>query len=511
VQIELFNRVAWHGSALFYDLSNTAGQAVKVTADGWEVVNDPPVVFRRYEHQEPQVIPAPRGNIRLLVPYLNLRDETMVPLELSYLVSCYIPAIPHPVHVSYGPQGSAKSTQDRLKRRLIDPSANDVQTLAADDKQTVQVLARNWFSSFDNVSRLSAETSDLLCRASTGASYSKRALYTNDDDVIQYLQCCVSLNGINVAVNKADLMDRSLLIEYARIPQDQRREAKEVLAAFEKVRPAILGGIFDVLSRAIRIKPEIRPGKIPRMADFAIWAAAISEAMGYGATTFLNLYEENISQQNHEIICSNPVGLALMRFMENRLVWSGSISLLLTELETVRKELGISDRDKMWPRAPHILTRRIRELETTFNALGVQIYGDRTGRERRITIEKYDATEKVASPVASSGEPHKHEAIDASDASDGTFFSVREEEKEGYGGPERGADGTPIHREVASVASLASSSPKPSPETCDGCPYLNLMATWSPEDALCQRATRFLRDLEKCPLKGSNSGTIEAQ
>ena len=127
------------------------------------------------------------------------------------------------------------------------------------------------------------------------------------------------------------------------------------------------------------------------MADFALWGMAVSEAMGYGANSFLELYDRNIKQQNEEIINSNPVGIALMDFMDDRLMWSGSVSGLLSELNDRREALKIDKRMKSWPKAPHALGRKIRELETTLNAVGIRTYADRTSKVRRITIEKSDA------------------------------------------------------------------------------------------------------------------------
>jgi hypothetical protein len=37
-------------------------------------------------------------------------------------------------------------------------------------------------------------------------------------------------------------------------------------------------------------------------------------------------------------------------------------------------------------------------------------------------------------------------------------------------------------------------------DACDGCPYLFLPATWKPDDAMCQRASDFLKKMERCPL-----------
>ena len=393
-QIYLHNRVAWDGDALYYDLADRCGRAVKVTQEGWSVVEDTPVLFRRYEHQEAQVEPDPHGDISLLIPFLNLKNEEQIPLELAYLITCFIPGIPHPIHISHGPQGAAKSTVDRIKRRLVDPSVNDIQTLTSRVDQTVQTLAQNWLCAFDNVSHMNEEISDLLSRAATGASYSKRALYTDDETVIHKLGCCVSLNGINVVVNKPDLMDRCILIEYARISKTRRKEEKEILTNFEALRPKILGGICDVLAYAIRIKPTIRTSSMERMADFTLWGMAVCQAMGYGAETFLRLYRTNIARQHEEIVNSDSVGLALLELMADNNRWSGTPSELLSELNSRCDSLSMDKRTGGWPKAPHALTRRIKQLETTLAALGYRVlYGDdhRTSKARQITIVKDDS------------------------------------------------------------------------------------------------------------------------
>lgn len=43
--------------------------------------------------------------------------------------------------------------------------------------------------------------------------------------------------------------------------------------------------------------------------------------------------------------------------------------------------------------------------------------------------------------------------------------------------------------------------------SCDGCPYLHLPATWKPEDAMCQKASKFLREMESCP-QGRPRGAV---
>jgi len=54
---ELYNRVCWYKDALYYDLTNEKWQVVKITKDGWSIIDNPPILFRRHTHQKQQVLP----------------------------------------------------------------------------------------------------------------------------------------------------------------------------------------------------------------------------------------------------------------------------------------------------------------------------------------------------------------------------------------------------------------------------------------------------------------------
>jgi hypothetical protein len=54
---KLSNRVAWHEDAIWIDLSDDRWRAVRVSADGWEIVDNPPICFR-----DPSPIPKQRSS-----------------------------------------------------------------------------------------------------------------------------------------------------------------------------------------------------------------------------------------------------------------------------------------------------------------------------------------------------------------------------------------------------------------------------------------------------------------
>ncbi len=370
---ELQNRVAWRDGALWCDLSNEKWEAVKITATGWSIEKNPPILFRRYAHQKAQVTPVANGDIFALLPFVNLANSEAGNLLLIYIVTCFIPDIPHPIPILYGPQGASKTTLARALCRLIDPSEVEVLSTPNTPTDLIQQLSHHWFAFYDNVSGLPLWASDALCRSVTGEGFSKRELYSDDEDVIYSFRRCIGLNGINIAAKKPDLLDRSILLKLERISKEKREGEQGLWERFEAVRPAIMGGIFDALSKAIATRPSITLKQVPRMADFTLWGCATAMALGTTAEDFIAVYFKNIGEQHEEAIQENSVGTAMIVLMADRTDWEGSSSSLLRELETIAEEQKIGMRSSDWPKAANSLSRKLNEIKTNLAEVGIHI------------------------------------------------------------------------------------------------------------------------------------------
>ena len=331
-QHELHNRVAATSGEIWIDMSDENSRAIRVTSAGWEIVPDPPILFVRYRHQAPQCEPNRGGDVHQLFKFISVRDWGDQVLLLTWLVSCLIPDIPHPI-----PQGSGKSFATRILRKLVDPSQLDSLSFPRDKSELVQLLSHHWIPFFDNVDNLQPWQSDMLCRACTGDGISKRVLYSDDDDFIYKYKRCIGLNGINIVATRPDLLDRSMLIGLERILPNERREESEILAEFEEARPCIVGGLLDALVTAIQLHPGIELKSLPRMADFARWGCAIAEALGWCGDEFLQAYDTNISEQNNEVLFGHPVAAVVMSVMADRDHWEGRPADLLEDLRRRRK------------------------------------------------------------------------------------------------------------------------------------------------------------------------------
>lgn len=422
-EYHLWNRVAPAADGIWIDKADEKWRAIKVTAEGWEIVDQPPILFKRYNHQLPLTEPKHGGDSCRFLDFINLNEEddatrlTLLCAVISYL----IPTIPHPILVAYGIQGSGKTWLFRLIRKIVDPSVIEVLTLPRNERERVQQLDHHWCAFYDNVTALPSWMSDTLCRAASGSDFSKRELYTDDNDITYSFKRCIGINGINIAAQRGDLLDRSLLIGLQDIPKTRRRTEKELLAEFESYRAEILGGFLDALVQAIREYPSVNPKGLFRMADFTRWGCAITIGLGRPKEDFIHAYEQKVRKQIEEAAYSSPVAMVLMDWVRltveidgSNSNWEGTPSKLFTALaKHAKDELGISTRQKAWPKAPHVLVRQLNELAPSLRALGLEVVtGIRTGKARRIILRSVNSVTSVT-------KDHKND-----DGSDATYTSL---------------------------------------------------------------------------------------
>jgi hypothetical protein len=201
-------------------------------------------------------------------------------------------------------------------------------------------------------------------------------LYTDDDDVIYNFKRCIGFNGINLGATKADLLDRGLIIQLERISKEKRRKLSDIWNDFEKIKPQLLGYIFDILVKVLQVKKNggIKLNGQPRMADFAEIAEIISRSMRNRNNKFLEAYYKNIGLQTEQALEASPVASCIIKFMDSRIEWKGTATELLNELQEVAEALKIStNNNRLWANAPNSLSRRLNEVKTNLREIGIII------------------------------------------------------------------------------------------------------------------------------------------
>jgi Bifunctional DNA primase/polymerase, N-terminal len=380
--IPLSIRVAWHDSSIYYDLSNDKWQCIKISSQDWELSNTTYPLFVRF-NQTSQAEPDRRYDSDILDRFLRLtnlkQDQDRILLKV-YIISLFIPDIPHAMLILHGEKGSAKSTLQTLIKLLVDPGKPTLLTVHNDRTEFVQQLAHNHIAYYDNVKQTPGWLSDEACKAVTGIGQTKRKLYSDDEDIVYEYKRCLGFNGVNNSLTEPDALDRSLMIELDRISKENRKVESDIMADFMQLRPQLLGYIFDILVKALQIKSTIKLNDLPRMADFAIWGEAIARAMGYKDLEFINAYYENIGKQNIEAIENHPLGQTVAKFFEediqakSKMSWEGQPAKLLEELEIVAQRHKVNTNHKSWPKEVRWLTRRLNQIRSNLlEGLGIEV------------------------------------------------------------------------------------------------------------------------------------------
>lgn len=235
---------------------------------------------------------------------------------------------------------------------------------------------------------LEKEMSDFFCRLVYGNAFSKRELYSDTEEIVMQMRRAIGLNGINLASEEADLLDRSLEISLTRISKEERRSESELWNNFRQDQPKITGAILKILQKTILVKESVEVKELPRMADFALWGEAVSRAIGEVPGIFLNDYWTKIEGLNQAAIEANPVGMAILELMREKDPWEGSASDLLDELTKIAERLKINTKYR-WPSAPNVLTRKLNEIQTNLQGEGYDLRVNKGSKGiRKILIKK---------------------------------------------------------------------------------------------------------------------------
>jgi hypothetical protein len=294
----VFTRLAEMDAAIYLDLANERWEAVEITASGWRVIAAPPVKFRRTRGMLPLPCPVLGGSLEELRRLLNIADDGDWMLVKAWLVKVLRPRGPHPVLTLHGEQRSAKSTTSRMLRAIIDPNTAALRAEPRDGRDLIIAATNGWIIGLDNLSHLSPWLSDSICRLATGGGFATRELYSDAEEVLFDAQRPVILNGIEELATRGDLLDRCIILYLPAIPEDKRKSEAELWRDFDANRPAILGALLDAVSKALLDLDAVQIERLPRMADFALWAVAAASNLGYTSKQFLTAYTNNRNGAN---------------------------------------------------------------------------------------------------------------------------------------------------------------------------------------------------------------------
>lgn len=384
--------------AIWIDIGRDDERTVRVTAEGWTVEKTPGCYFRRTRGVGELPIPETGGSLDLLWPMVTVSEKDR-PLVRAWIVQSMIPGMtPCPALFLHGEQGSAKSTSGQM----IGSSALDKPTRTrpprADTMKDFMVTsAGRWQVMIDNITSVSVDVSDALCRVVTGDTYSARKLHTDGDVFELSIRRPMIWTGISYAFLRGDLGERAIAVELIPMDEEDRRPEYEVWGEYKKMHGKIMGGTLDDLVYVLSTEIP-KPGRLPRMADFALTALKLDAKYG---TRSLPRWAATSAQISADSVESDPVWVAMARKIKEE--WTGTSQELLDTLDPGDIERNRSTGS--WPKNAKQLTWRLGDAMKTLKDSGwgveqLDAAGTNRARQWKLTPPLSDPAKKSKSGSA---------------------------------------------------------------------------------------------------------------
>jgi hypothetical protein len=111
----------------------------------------------------------------------------------------------------------------------------------------------------------------------------------------------------------------------------------------------------------------------------------------------------NRAEAVQETLESDPVGLAILGFMETEELWEGTCKQLLQKLEQDAPEGSKQSRE--WPKSPRALSSRLRRLVTFLREMGIFItfHARGTNGQRIVTLTRRTVDSTVTTVISPPG------------------------------------------------------------------------------------------------------------
>jgi hypothetical protein len=294
-----------------------------------------------------------------------------------------------------GDAGAGKSILCEFVKAIIDP--HDVMRLAMpNNAQNLMVNCSNQYVlSFDNLSRVNIEMSNILCTVSTGSGYQTRRLYTDDEVMMFAVARPMIANGIGDFFRRTDLLDRTVPIQLERKADRKFMRERVLRKQFEALLPELLHDLYAAVSVAIRDVDDIEPLTDSRMADAAHWVTCAESALPWPQGTFVKMMLELQAAAKATVVDNNLVTqrlLVVLRSRKKEQPWKGTINELLNAL---RKDWH--DEDRFFPKTPSMLSNILKDDRDALRLRGIHVeIGKRTNRGQTISAWLDDAVGKTA-------------------------------------------------------------------------------------------------------------------
>lgn len=390
---KLHQRIAMTGKEIYYDLCRPDGKIVKITRDNIIRMNLSEVFFLKNDIQAQQVMPNLNVKAEKLKEYIrdsfHLCESGQEILLAAFLVSCFwADSIHRPIVQIYGEKGASKSVCTERIQALIDPNTVGLYSISPKVEEVALTLQSNYLTCFDNVSAISWQVSDLLCRACTGGVQAKRKLFHDEKQVFLELHAAICFNGTSQNIVRSDLADRTIFLPLKRIRTEDMLSPVEMKKNWEERLPKFFGALVKTVQRVLKDNSPIETTSPFRLIDFYQIAVKTGRQLGYEEDEVQEAFLNNRRIANESVMAAASIMTVLEEYMkqaEN----GGEIEKTSTEFYRDLKlyameSCGMDSRS--FPKNASYLTRLMEENRSNLEAAGIYFERVRGKNARKIRI-----------------------------------------------------------------------------------------------------------------------------
>jgi putative DNA primase/helicase len=392
-------RIAEYGNAWWLDLGDASGAVVRIDNSKWwiETKRCPAPLIRA---PGMLALPIPQRNWRdtsVLADFaarLCLDDENDLMTVLCFLLAALRPHGPYPILIVQGEDGSAKSTVCRLLRDLIDPHEAALEALPESERDLAVIAATCHVLAFDNVSGLTPEQADRMCRLSTGYMFRTRTNYA-DRDVSSFPWCGPQIvNGIPPLIARSDFASRVWKVRVRR-PQNGYRPERTLRDGLGLLRKRMLACVLDglVAGRKGLGAGASAPDALPRMAGAAEFCMAAAPVFGWTEDDVAAMFRRKYAEAMRDVAANDLVAATIVDWLSaygdqqagGKPIWPmapvGKLYKVLTE--QMPRPASFSPQ---WPRGTSAFAAALARIRGALAAAGVSLIWSEDLRRVALTV-----------------------------------------------------------------------------------------------------------------------------
>jgi hypothetical protein len=407
-QRDVYLRTAPLDGKIYLDMCDERWRAIEIDADGFRVIDDPPLHFRREAGMLPLPTPSsvdPRQGIERLREALRLRDKRELIVIVAWLLAALAGRSPYAVIIFLGEPGATKTSAAYAVRSIIDPNISPLRTKPKEPRDVFVAANHSLVVGYNNLSSLPDWLSDTICVVTEGSGESRRELFTDADESLIFACAPFLLTGIENVIKQGDLAQRTLCVHLASVPDRERVTEQAFKARFKRAHADLLGALCAATAFGLKAEKTLKLPSLPRLAAFYHWASACEGAL-WRPGEFRRAFAGNAEDTTEDVIEGEPVASVFRSFVAERGKWEGTATQLLADLVAfVRRPVreaeaahakALKDKDdtgrekataalreareaahdilhKQWPNAPNALTGKLKRASPALRNAGVLV------------------------------------------------------------------------------------------------------------------------------------------